>query len=134
MPPMRRRLIMTLIAGLAVGGFIWVFTRPLPSAGNLKPPAVESVFPEKGNFNLRQVSIVADLAPGFTGFLLLDGIEVPRDDLVIVDALNTVSLQAQPGSDYAELEPGRHCATIVYRRIGAPERDSSRYQWCFSLA
>ncbi|MGQ0743280.1 MAG: hypothetical protein ACT4OS_02870 [Acidimicrobiales bacterium] len=131
---LRKALVMTTIAAVAVGGFVFVFTQPPQNRAGAKPSAVESVFPEGGNLNLRQVAIVADLAPGHTGYLLLDGIEVPRDDLVIVDPLNTVSLQPQPGSDYAELEPGPHCATIVYRRIGRPESESSSYRWCFSLA
>jgi len=132
--PVRHRVIMTLIAAAAVGGFVFVFTQPRQVGVGLKPAAVESVFPEGGHLNLRQVTIKADLAPGHTGYLLLDGVEVPRDDLQIVDALNTVTLQALPGSDYAALEPGPHCATIVYRRIGSPESDSGSYRWCFSLA
>ena len=123
---------MTLIAAVAVGGFVFVFTAPKQEEGD-KPVAIESVFPEAGSRNLRQVAVVADLAPGYTGFLLLDGVEVPRDDLQIVDALNTVTLTPLPGSDYEQLAAGRHCATIVYRRIGTPESDSSSYRWCFSL-
>jgi hypothetical protein len=129
---MRRRIVMTLIAAVAVGGFVFVFTAP-KQAEKEKPAAIESVFPESGSRNLRQVAVVADLAPGYTGFLLLDGVEVPRDDLQIVDPLNTVTLAPQAGSDYEQLGPGPHCATVVYRRIGNPESDSSSYRWCFSL-
>lgn len=125
---------MTLVAAAAVGGFVFVFTQPTQEGVGVKPSVVEAVFPEGGNLNLRQVTVVADLAPGYTGYLLLDGIEVPRDDLRIVDSLNSISLEPGPESDYFELEPGPHCATVVYRRIGRPETDSSSYRWCFSLA
>ena len=128
----RRRIVMTLIAAAAVAGFVFVFTAPKDEERQ-RPAAIESVFPDAGSRNLRQVAIVADLAPGYTGFLLLDGVEVPRDDLQIVDPLNTVTLAPQPGSDYEQLGPGPHCATIVYRRIGTPESQSSSYRWCFSL-
>ncbi|MGH3850890.1 MAG: hypothetical protein ACRDRT_14515 [Pseudonocardiaceae bacterium] len=131
---MTKRIIMTLIAAAAVGGFVFVFTQPAQVGLGLKPSVVESVFPEGGNLNLRQVTVVADLASGYTGYLLLDGVEVPRDDLRIVDALNSISLQPTPESDYLELEPGPHCATVIYHRIGRPESDSSSYRWCFSLA
>ncbi|MGH9189031.1 MAG: hypothetical protein ACRD0Q_03220 [Acidimicrobiales bacterium] len=127
-----RKIVMSLIGAAALGGFIFVFTAPKPT-NRQRPPAIESVFPEGGNLDLRQVSIYADLVPGYTGYLLLDGKEVPRDDLRIVDALNTVTLKPQADSDYAQLQPGPHCATIVYRRIGEPESASSSYGWCFSL-
>ncbi|MEA2844691.1 MAG: hypothetical protein QOJ69_2362 [Actinomycetota bacterium] len=131
---MVKRIVMTLIAAVAVGGLVYAFSGPTQSDAPGPPPAgVESVTPAGGDLDLRQVTIAADLAPGYTGYLLLDGVEVPRDDLQIVDALNTITLKPLPDSDYEVLEPSRHCATVVYRRIGEPESDSSSYQWCFSL-
>ena len=131
---MIKRIVMTLIAAAAVGGLVYAFSGPTQQDAPGPPPAgVESVTPAGGDLDLRQVTISADLAPGYTGYLLMDGVEVPRDDLQIVEALNTVTLTPLPDSDYEVLEPGRHCATVVYRRIGQAEGDSSSYQWCFSL-
>ena len=131
--PLLRRLIMTLIAAVAVGGIVFAFSGPTGTdAGNL-PPAVESVFPLSGNLELRQVMITADLAPGYTGFLAIDGAEVPDDDVQFVDALNTVTLRPGPDSDFTTLEPGTHCATVFYRRIGQPRENSTSYRWCFKL-
>ena len=130
---MARRIVMTLILAVAVGGFVFVFSEPKQELIPDRPPEVEAVYPDGGNLDLRQVTIVADLAPGYTGYLLLDGVEVPRDDVQFVDALNTLTLRPQPGSDYEVLRPGPHCATAVYRRIGEPESESSNYRWCFRL-
>ena len=58
---------------------------------------------------------------------------MPRDDVQFVDALNTDHPRPVPDSDFAILEPGRHCATVFYRRIGQAEGDSNSYRWCFSL-
>ncbi|MGI8810128.1 MAG: hypothetical protein ACR2KK_20240, partial [Acidimicrobiales bacterium] len=108
---------MTLIAAAAVGGIVFAFSGPTQDdEGPAKPPAVESVFPVSGNLELRQVAIVADLAPGYTGYLAIDGNEVPEDDIQIVDALNTVTLKPGPDSDFATFEPGPHCATVFYRQ------------------
>ena len=130
---MARRIIMTLIAAVAVGGFVYVFSAPKQELTPDRPPAVEAVYPDGGNLDLRQVSIVADLAPGYTGYLLIDGVEVPRDDVQFVDALNTLTLRPQEGSDYEALSPGPHCVTAVYHRIGEPESEAGNYRWCFRL-
>lgn len=130
---MLRRLIMTLIAAAAVGGLVFAFSGPTQDEGPPTPEAVESVFPIGGNLELRQVTIVADLAPGYTGYLSIDGNEVPEDEIQFVPALNTVTLRPPPGSDFETFEPGSHCATIHYRRIGQPRENSSAYRWCFRL-
>jgi hypothetical protein len=128
-----RRLIMTLIAAAAVGGLVFAFSAPTEGDKKNLPPGVESVFPVSGNLELRQVSIVADLQPGYTGYLAIDGNEVPEDDVQFVDALNTLTLKPGPGSDFATLEPGSHCATVFYRQIGQPRTNSTSYRWCFRL-
>jgi len=128
-----RRLIMTLIAAVAVGGLVFAFSGPTQDDGPELPPAVESVFPLSGNLELRQVTIVADLAPGYTGFLAIDGNEVPEDDIRFEPALNTVTLRPGPDSDFATLEAGSHCATVFYRQIGQPRTNSAAFRWCFRL-
>ncbi|MGI8810573.1 MAG: hypothetical protein ACR2KK_22530 [Acidimicrobiales bacterium] len=130
---MLRRLIITLIAAVAVGGIVFAFSGPTQQEGPGMPPAIESVFPLSGNLELRQVNIVADLAPGYTGYLAIDGNEVPEDEVQFVDALNTVTLKPGPDSDFAVLEPGSHCATVFYRQIGQPRANSTSYRWCFRL-
>ncbi len=130
---MRRRIIMGLIAIAAVGGLVYSFSGPTQDSGPDRPAAVEAVSPEGGNLDLRQVTISADLAAGYTGYLTIDGVEVPEDDLQRVDALNSVTLRPQPGSDYEELQPGSHCAGVVYWRIGRPRDESNTYRWCFRL-
>jgi len=128
-----RRLIMTAIAAAAVGGIVFAFSGPSGDRGPAKPDAIESVFPVPGNLELRQVKITADLATGYTGYLTIDGNEVPEDEIQFVAALNTVTLQPLPDSDFAIFEPGSHCATVFYRQIGQPRANSTSYRWCFRL-
>lgn len=129
-----RRLIMGLIAAVAVGLLVVAFSGPTQQgSGPAKPEAVQSVFPLPGNLELRQVSIVADLAPGYTGYLAVDGKEVPEDDVQFVDALNTLTLKPGPGSDFANLQAGNHCVTVFFRHIGEPRENSESYGWCFRL-
>lgn len=128
----KRRLVMTLVLAIALGGFVWVAMAPTGNDPPARPDAVEGVFPEGGDLDLRQTAIYADLAPGYTGYLLFDGTEVPADDLQFTEGINTVTLKPTAYSDLARLEPGRHCVTVVYRRIGNSS-DGGQYQWCFRL-
>ena len=124
---------MTLIAAAAVGGLVFAFSAPTRRTGPVRPAAVEAVSPEGGDLDLRQVTLAADLAPGYTGYLELDGVEIPEDDLQHIDALNQVILRPGPDSDYKELRPGPHCATVVYRTFGEPRDQSKSFRWCFRL-
>ncbi len=124
---------MGLIAAAAIGGIVYTFSAPTRQAPAQFPAAVEAVSPAGGDLDLRQVTISADLAAGYTGYLTLDGVEVPEDDLHRVDALNTVTLRPQPDSDYLQLQPGPHCAGVVYWPIGRPRDEGSTYRWCFRL-
>ena len=99
----------------------------------MKPAGIEAVYPESGNLDLRQATIVADLAPGYTGYLSIDGSEVPEDDVQFVPALNTLTLKPLPGSDFETLGAGSHCVTVFYRQIGQPRANSANYRWCFEL-
>jgi hypothetical protein len=133
-PLLRRRLIMGFLAALAAGGIVYAFSAPTRQTDALaRPAAVENVSPAGGNLDLRQVTIAADLAPGLTGYLTLDGVEVPGDDLVFVPALNSITLTPQPESDYKELSPGQHCAAVVYWPIGQNRASANSYTWCFRL-
>ncbi len=131
--PLARRVVMSLAVAAAIGGLVFVATAPKQDTGPSKPSAVEAVYPQGGDLDLRQVTILADLAPGYTGGLLIDGREVVEDDLQHVDALNQVILKPKPESDYLHLAPGNHCATVVYRKFGEPLEVSESYRWCFIL-
>ena len=123
----------SVIVAAAVGALVYVATEPSAEDESPLPAAVEAVSPEPGAQNLRQTTIAADLAAGHTGYLLMDGVEVPRDDLQVVEALGQVILRPTEDSDYRVLAPGPHCATVVYRKIGERLDQSSSYRWCFSV-
>jgi hypothetical protein len=129
---MRKRLVMGILAAVAVGGIVFVFSSDNENIPE-RPAAVEAVSPQGGEHNLRQVTVSADLAPGYTGYLTWDGVEVAADDLQIVDALNSITLSPQPDSDYRTLQPGPHCAGVVYWLLGQNRDTASTYTWCFNL-
>ena len=128
-----KRLLMGLIAVAAIGGIVYAFSGPTTSDNPKLPAAIEAVSPAGGDLDLRQTTVSADLAAGYDGYLTWDGVEIPEDDLQRVDALNTVTLRPQPDSDYVTLDPGPHCAGVVYWQIGQRRDQGSSYRWCFRL-
>jgi hypothetical protein len=48
---------------------------------------------------LRQAQIGIDLAPGWTGVLIINGTEIPEDQLTIIPELNQVFYQPADGKE-----------------------------------
>ncbi len=130
---MKKRLIMGTLAAVAIGGIVFAFSAPTQRQGTGRPAAVENVSPDGGDLDLRQVTLSADLAAGYTGYLTFDGVEIPADDIQYVDALNQLTLVPQADSDYKELQPGPHCAGVVYWQLGQTRDAGTTYTWCFRL-
>jgi hypothetical protein len=135
----RRFLVSVAVAAVVVGALFLMGhalsqgRKPTIRSAAEQARAVRSVSPAPGDIDLRQVKISAELAPGYTGTLLYDGAEVPADDIQVVSALNTVTLDPQPDSQYRTLSPGQHCATVVYWPLAEGRNSAASYRWCFTL-
>jgi hypothetical protein len=132
-----RRLIM---GAIVIGALVLLgvgFTSVSDPEENQVPitqSAVERVEPAGGELDLRQGRIGADLAVGYTGVLILDGVEIPEDQLERIDALNQVFYTPGPGKETGALEPGLHRAAVEFWRIGANREDGTRvYEWQFNV-
>lgn len=124
---------MGLIVAAALGGFAYAFTAPTQTGELRLPSAIEAVFPDGGDLDLRQATISVDLASGYRGALFLDGVPIPDDQIRTVVGLNQLIVTPDPGGEFAELRPGRHCASVTYWRIELSEDESATFRWCFRL-
>lgn len=126
------------------------------------PAAIESLNPVRGATQvLRQTAVFVDLAEGYTGVLVIDGVELPTvslDSLAIqpIDGANAsgstvppggqVSLPAatiyEPGNATLTYEPrddapvagfdsGRHDATVVYWKLDEGRAKAKSFSWDF---
>ncbi|HEY8217102.1 MAG TPA: hypothetical protein VIH82_08205 [Acidimicrobiia bacterium] len=102
-----------------------------PGGRNL-PSAVDSVTPAPGELVRLQDTVGADLRDDLTGVLVLDGTEIPEDQLERVIPLAEVTFRPGPGKDLAKLEPGEHTLVVLYWPQGKarPSRPAS-YSWSF---
>lgn len=105
-------------AGLALGGLLVIGGFAIGKTGgdeqNL-PFAIEAVSPASGDQVERQTEIIADLAPGYDGLIVINGIEIPPDQYTVDSGLNQVIFPCRPsdipsqalGAEANNATPGR---------------------------
>jgi hypothetical protein len=128
--PGRILLVAGLLAAAVSLGAIAINAADTTRVGEEPREAIDSVNPAPGE--ILQDAITADLRNTFTGVLVIDGIEVPEDQLDRVEPLGQVSFRPGPGKDVVRFQPGEHSAVVLYWEQGE-ERPASpdAYQWTF---
>lgn len=103
-----------------------------PPSRSVLPSAVDTVIPGPGELIRLQDTITADLRDDLTGVLVVDGAEVPEDQLERVVPLGQVSFRPGPDRDLARFEPGEHTVTVLYWPQGEDRPASpGSYSWRF---
>jgi len=100
--------------------------------GRTLPSTIDSVSPGPGELARLQDTITADLRDDLTGVLVIDGQEVPEDQLDRIVPLAQVSFRPGPDTDLARFEPGEHTVVVYFWPQGKerPERPDA-YSWRF---
>ena len=94
------------------------------------PLNIESITPERGE--ILQDEIVVDLSNNYTGVLVIDGAEVPEDQLTRVVDLGQVGFRPGPDKDVEKFSPGQHTVTVFYWPQGRERpRDPDSFGWSF---
>lgn len=96
---------------------------------------LEAVAPvDRAEAQARQVTVIADLAPGYTGVLKVNDITIPANQLLPDDGLNKLMFRPGEGKVIDALRPRQNCAEVSFWRVdqgsasaGAPAR------WCFNV-
>ena len=94
---------------------------------------IERLIPTPGSKILQQDGIGIDLAPGYEATIALDGVVIPKDQMVIVPALNQYQFKPGAGKVFETIPPGENCVVATYwlTRNG-PDVATSR-SWCFTV-
>jgi hypothetical protein len=132
-----RKVSIGLLLILA-GGILWYGgTQKAESPDpKLLDAAVESLSPPEDSPGVpRQQPIIVDLQPGWTGVLLVNGVEIPEDQLLRSEAQNQFSFQPGAGRIIEQLPPGPVTArAIVWRELESRETDSHSFSWTFRVS
>ena len=114
-----RRLLMAGLVVLGLGGFVFAFTLGgddgTPTATDA---AIENRIPAPDSQVLSQSTVEVDLAPGWTGVLQVNGVEIPADQLNCVDdcdrPLCTPGAPAAPAASVPGCRPAGDPQNRVY--------------------
>ncbi len=100
---------------------------------------VEALVPGDGDEVLGQQRFGIDLAPGWTGELLLlpsngPAITLPEDELDVVEELNQIFYQPLPGKSIERLDGGTNCVVAtIWDQVAGRDASERTENWCFSV-
>lgn len=128
-----RRLVITLLLAVAVGGIVWAFTmHDETEPVRVTHAAVRVVSPAAGEQTVpRQSTVFVELQSDYAlDALQLQGQAVGGEDLEHIAGLNRWSFTPGEGKSIEKLPGGRTCAVAEFHRVGG-DQASDRYSWCF---
>ncbi len=158
-PPWYRRLDLKLLlasAAIAFGVVLIGFAVTTAVTGNEAahlPAAVEELTPVFDAMQVpQQATVIADLADGYEGRLIVDGVELPtirQDQIGNIDIKpgeqvtvppgaiyepGNATLTFTPGDDQAvdNFDVGRHTVTVIYWKILEGPGAARSYTWSFT--
>ena len=131
-----RRVLVVLAVIACLAGIVFAFTLVDTDDGTndiavTDAGPVEQLIPPRGSEILRQEAVGVDLRPGWTGVLVINGVEIPEDQ---IDDTNLASLYtAGDGKAVERFEAGENCITAVVWRVEESPADSRDVDWCFNV-
>jgi hypothetical protein len=139
-PPAQMTLLQRAIAGLlliaAVVALVVVFTTGEGSNEPVTrfPAPVQRIVPQPDQLVVRQARVGIVLDQGYEAELAVDDTPIPKDQLIVNDALGEYFYQPIEGLEIEEFAEGRHCvtATIINRVQRGDDPPPAR--WCFRVA
>jgi hypothetical protein len=144
-PPPKRKLIehpwrvaIVVIALVAVLnlGILLIRTSDTSVPGATPPPeSVESVSPQPSEITGLVDDVSADLADNLTGVLVINGTEIPEDQVSRVEELGIITFRPGPGKDITAFPAGVNTVVVEYWEQGK-ERPAhpAVYTWHFTAA
>lgn len=123
--------VLVLIANLVV---VLAFEADSDPTTQGAPSVVEEVVPAPGSLVRQQEDVAADLRDDRFGVLVVDGVEIPEDQLLRVEPLGQVRFRPGPGKEVERWSAGTHRAVVLHWPRGEerPARPAS-YGWTFRV-
>lgn len=134
---MTRRLVIAAVVllcavGIAVAGTLGQtgddIEEPITSGA-----AVERLIPRRGSEMLAQEAVGIDLAPGFTAVLILNGVEIPEDQLNRRTGVDEVLYRPSEDGAAVEYEAGENCLVALVWSRDQSRAEAQPVSWCFNV-
>ena len=140
MHPLVRRTLVTLAVDALLAGVVFAFSKVSRDDGTndiavTESGPVEQLIPPRNSEILRQDVTGVDLRPGWTGVLIVNGVEIPEDQLDLDNLESLGQIVFTPGEDKAveRYDAGENCVTAVVWRVEESRADSRTVDWCFNV-
>lgn len=134
------RLLVILAVLLGLVGLVYAFSLVETGDGSddvavSESGPVERLIPPRGSEILAQEAVGVDLRPGWTGVLVVNGIEIPEDQ---VDTANLASLgqilyTTGEGKAVETFAAGENCVEAITWRVDETRANSRTTRWCFNV-
>lgn len=103
-----------------------------PVLGGGDAAVVESLIPRRNAQVPQQSTVGIDLVTGWEGTLVIDGVEIPLDELTLTPEIGLIEYTPGDGKTVEDLQPGRNCVSAVIWRIADGRGVADRtIPWCF---
>ena len=97
------------------------------------PADVEAVNPTPNSLTGLVDDVSADLADRYTGVLVIDGVEIPEDQLERVVGIQTVSFRPGPDKIISRFRAGVNTVTVKYWDGRLQDRPASPFSYTWSF-
>jgi hypothetical protein len=128
-----RVLVSVLLAAAAAAMYVAFVSAKSPEPSIINAQNVVAVRPEINGNALRQTRIYAKLKAGYVGSLVVNGVEIPADQVDHLEGSNTVGFNPGPGTATGALKAGQNCALVFYWHPEESRATAQSYKWCWKV-
>jgi hypothetical protein len=123
----------TVLLVLNLGVILLNESDTTPGGLQALPSDIESISPERAQLASPLDTVSVDLADQYTGVLVIDGIEIPEDQLERVVSLQTISFRPGPDKAISRYRAGENTVVVKYWRGRLQDRPGNPYSfgWTF---
>jgi hypothetical protein len=132
--PWRVAIVVVVLVLVANLGVFLLSQSDTSRGGRTLPEGIDTIDPAPGELVGPETTITADLRGDLTGVLVIDGAEVPDDQLDRVVNLGVVSFRPGSDKDLDRFTEGGHSAVIEYwSQTKERPRNPASYSWSFRV-
>jgi hypothetical protein len=136
----RFKILAAVLLVAAIGAFVGAYLTfaegeddPVLRSGG-QDEYVESLMPDRNDQVPQQSPVGIDLVNGWTGVLVVNGVEIPQDELNVIQELGLVEFSPGDGRAVEQLEGGQNCVTaIVWPLSEGRDQGGRNVTWCFEV-
>ena len=128
------RFVIVALVLVVVANLLWLAGKTTDTSTHARrlPSEVAAVLPVPGSQVRVQDTVTADLRADLFGVLVIDGVELPENQVTRVVALGEVSFRPGKGKVFERLEPGTHTVSVIYwPQVKTRADGTNTYTWQF---